>query len=137
MGAARSEQTNSIIAHTAQESTDDKSIERGRNLFAEHAVEFRHERGAWLVPSQNGIGFYEVRLSPSEFRECADYEHRGGRCKHIHAASIAQAKSGTCSCCGHRVLNRFLSEVEESDNLLSWFVGDLLCSDCLKAGYWS
>ena len=124
----------SIIAHTAQESTDDHRTQRGRTLFEERGIEFKHERGAWLVPSENGIGFYEVRLSPIEFCECAYYEHRGGRCKHIHAASIADAKSVICDCCGHRVLGRFASEAAEDDRLLCWYPGQLICSDCVKGG---
>ncbi len=123
------------LAQSTQESTSSR-VERGQELFAERGIEFRHERGAWLVPSENGIAFYEVRLSPIESCECAGRQHRGGRCKHIAAASRAQAKSRTCSCCGHRVLGRFLSEVTEDDGLLSWFVGDELCADCIRAGFW-
>ena len=128
----------SSLARSGQESTD-KSVERGRQLLGEHSVQFRHERGAWLVPSADasGIGYYAVRLGPVEVCECTDYEHRGGPCKHIFSARIAQAKSGVCSCCSHRVLRRFLSVVEEDDCLLSWFVGDQLCADCIKAGYWA
>ncbi len=120
----------SIIAHTAHQSTD-KRIKRGQQLLRS-AASSSGERGAWFVPAENGIGFYEVRLSPIEFCECSDYEH----CKHIHAAVLAQSKSGTCSCCGHRVLGRFLSEVTEDDELLSWFVGDLICAECVRVGYW-
>jgi hypothetical protein len=69
--------------------------------------------------------------------ECADFEHRDEPCKHVHTAALAQSKSGTCSCCGQRVLSRFLSEVIEDDGLLSWFAGDELCGDCVKAGFWA
>ena len=128
----------SSVARSGQESTDTK-VEQGSKLFREHSVQFRHERGAWLVPSENDavVGFYEVRLKPVEVCECADFEHRGEPCKHIHAAILAQSKSGTCSCCGQRVLGRFLSEVTEADGLLSWFAGDALCGDCIRAGYWA
>ena len=127
----------SIIAHSAQESTS--QARRGRELFAEHTNQFRHKRGAWLVPSANDaiVGFYEVRLGPVEVCDCVDFEHRGEPCKHIHGAALAQSKSGTCSCCGQRVLNRFLDEVTEDDALLGWFVGDMICTDCIRAGYWS
>jgi hypothetical protein len=54
--------------------------------------------------------------------------------KYLTAATIAHAKSSRCSCCGHRVLNRVLSEVVEEDELLGWFVGDLLCADCVGRG---
>ena len=89
------------------------------------------------MPSENGCAYYAVRLGPVETCECADYEHRGSKCKHIVSAAIAESKSGSCSCCGHKVLGRFLSEVQEDDGLLSWFVGDELCADCIRAGYWS
>ena len=59
------------------------------------------------------VGFYEVRLGTAEVCECANFKHRGEPCKHIHAAILAQSKSATCSCCGQRVLDRFLSEVTE------------------------
>ena len=128
----------SSLARSGQESTDER-VEQGRELFREHSVKFRHERGTWLVPSVNdsGVGFYEVRLGSVEVCECTDFKHRGEPCKHVHAAALAQIKSDTCSCCGQRVLGRFLSEVTEDDNLLSWFPGDELCADCIQAGYWS
>jgi hypothetical protein len=125
------------LARSGKESTD-KSVERGRQLFREHCLQFRHEGGAWLVPSNDAVvDFYRVRLGPAEVCECAVFKHRGEPCKHIYSARTAHAKSSLCSCCGHRVLNRFLSEVVEEDELLGWFVGDMLCADCIKAGYWS
>jgi hypothetical protein len=30
-----------------------------------------------------------------------------------------------------------VSEVQEEDGLLSWFVGDRLCADCVNGGYWA
>jgi hypothetical protein len=30
-----------------------------------------------------------------------------------------------------------LSEVTEDDALLSWFVGDELCADCIRDGFWA
>ncbi len=121
---------NSSVARSGQESTD-KRVEQGRELFREHSVQFRHERGAWLVPSANDavVGFCKVRLGSVEVCECADFKHRGKPCQHIHAAVLAQNKSGTCSCCGQRALGRLLSEVTEDDNLLAWFEGDLICAD--------
>ena len=126
------------VARSGHESTDER-VEQGRELFREHCLQFRHERGAWLVPSANdsAVGFYEVRLGPVEACECADFEHRGGACKHVHAAAVAHAKSVVCDCCGHRVLGRFASEVEEEDGLLSWYPGQRLCADCIRAGYWA
>ncbi|MBV9454267.1 MAG: hypothetical protein JOZ19_09140 [Rubrobacter sp.] len=58
----------------------------------------------------------------------------GWTMKHVTAASIAQAKSVVCNCCGHRVLGRFASEVEENDGLLSWHPGQRICVDCVKGG---
>jgi hypothetical protein len=131
----------SSLARSGHQSNDkvehDPRVLRGQRLFREHAQAFVWKRGTWYVPSENGGGYYSVKLGPIETCECADFEQRAARCKHIASATIAQAKSGVCSCCGHRVLGRFLSEVEESDCLLSWFVGDALCSDCIAAGYWS
>src|SRR5919199_4061469 len=91
----------------------DQRVLRGRRLFREHSSAFIWKRGTWFVPSENGVGYYSVRLGRAEVCECRDFNHRGGPCKHVHAAAIAHAKSGTCSCCGHRVLNRFLTEVED------------------------
>lgn len=126
------------IAQPTRTSTPVDRIAEGRGLYAELGHTFRHELGAWIVPSRTGEGrVYEVRLGPIERCECRDYEFRGARCAHIVAASIAQAKSRVCSYCGQRVLGRFLSEVQEGDGLLSWFVGDELCADCIKDGYWA
>ncbi len=125
---------NTILAGSPQETTT--YLQRGRQLFEERSVEFRHERAVWWVPSCTGVGFYGVRLAPVEVCECADFEHRGPRCEHIIAASIAESKSRVCSCCGHRVLGRFTTEVSEDDGLLSWFPGDVLCADCIRASFW-
>jgi hypothetical protein len=135
------------LAHPSTEETTTEALEhispiaqrvlRGQRLFRDHGEQMIFERGVWYVPAnREGVGYYGVRLGPVESCECAAWSYRG-RCKHIHAASIAQAKSRMCSCCGHRVLGRFLSTVEEDDNLLSWFIGDALCADCIRAGYWS
>jgi hypothetical protein len=108
----------SSLAHSAQETTT--RVERGRQLFVEHAEQFLHKRGTWYVPSENGCSYYAVKLGPAETCECADYTYRGGSsCKHITAANTAQSKSAVCDCCGHRVLGRFVSEVEKADALLS------------------
>ncbi len=113
-------------------------VQRGRDLYAAHADEIRFEHGAWLVPSATVEGrFYAVRLGPVERCECPDHEHRGAKCLHVTAATIAKAKSTTCSCCGHRVPWRFVTEVQEEHELLSWFVGDRLCADCVCGGYWA
>ncbi len=125
---------NTILAGSPQETTD--RIERGRKLFEERGVEFRHEHGVWWVPSCSGVSVYGVRLGLVEVCECVGYEHRGRPCEHIVAASIAKAKSRKCSCCSQRVLGRFTTQVSEDDRLLSWFPGDVLCADCIRAGFW-
>ncbi len=113
-------------------------LERGRLLFEERHNEIEHVRGdEWIVPSGNLLtGTYLVRLGNSPSCECADHQYRHVTCYHQVAAQIADSKSRTCSCCGRRVLNRFLTEVQEEDELLSWFVGDLICADCISSGHW-
>jgi len=113
-------------------------VERGRDLYREHADEIRFEHGAWLVPSNSVEGrFYAVRLGPVESCECSDHTYRGAKCQHVTAAVIARAKSTTCACCGNRVPWRFVTEVQAEDELLSWFPGDRLCGDCVCGGYWA
>ena len=126
-----------IIADSRHQSTADTRVQRGRDLYRQHAEDFLYRNGVWIIASDTRAGqAYEVDLK-RESCECADHQHRGAVCKHLTAAVLAQAKSAPCACCGHRVLNRFLSEVTEDDELLGWFVGDRLCADCIRAGYWS
>ena len=124
------------LAHSAQEST--RRVERGRELFEERYNEIEWVRGnEWYVPASSLLSeCYVVRLGDNPACECADFSYRHRECYHIHAARIAHRKSACCSCCGRRVPNRFLSEVTEDDNLLSWFEGDLICADCVRAGYY-
>jgi SWIM zinc finger len=126
------------LAHPAHQSTREL---RGIALFRDHADEIRFEPAdsVWLVPSQHDVTFvYEVRLGRrGESCECRDFEHRGGPCLHIHAATIARAKTTTCSCCSQRVAWRFVTEVTEDHGLLAWFVGDWLCADCIHKGRWT
>jgi len=127
--------TNRSLAQPAPPSTT--RVQRGRDLYAAHADGIKFEHGAWLVPSGSVAGrFYAVRLGPVERCECPDHEYRGAKCQHVTAAIIARAKSTTCDCCGNRVPWRFVSEVTEDDELLSWFVGDRLCADCVNGGFW-
>ena len=123
--------TNRSLAQPAQQSTT--RVVRGRELWEEHAGEIRFEDGIWFVPSQHeATAVYEVVLGRlGEFCECADVEFCGEACKHIVAATIAQAKTATCSACGDRFRHRELEEVTEEHNSLTWFVGDVLCPGCL------
>ncbi len=110
-------------------------VERGRDLYAEHADEIRFDEAdkVWLVPSQSeGTSVYEVTLGRrGESCECADFEFRGGPCLHIFTAVIARAKTATCSGCGDRIRHRDLTEVTEDAESLTWFPGDQLCDPCL------
>lgn len=124
------------LAHPAHPSTT--RAERGRELYREHAGMIRFEDGVWYVPSQHdATSVYEVVIGRrGEFCECADFERRGQACKHVHAATIARAKTTVCSSCGERVPWRFVSEVMEEHGLLAWFVGDRICADCIMEGRW-
>jgi SWIM zinc finger len=106
---------------------------RGIALYQEHRDEIRYEDGLWYVPSQNDVtSVYEVVIGRrGESCECRDFEHRGGRCLHIYAATIAKAKTAPCSGCGKRYRHRHLTEVSEDH--LSLFEGDLLCPECCLA----
>jgi hypothetical protein len=126
----------SSVAPSAQPSTREQ---RGIRLFRDHADEIRFEDGVWFVPSQSyGPSVYGVVLDRSEAGEscqCADYEHRGVRCLHIYAATIAKAKTAPCSSCGRRFRHRDLVELTEDHESLTWFVGDRLCRrDCAGPG---
>jgi hypothetical protein len=113
---------------------------RGLALYQDHIDEIRFEQGVWLVPSQHdAASVYELTIGRrGESCECRDFAYRGGRvaCLHIHAATIARAKTTSCSCCGQRFPWRFVTEVQEDHDLLAWFVGDRLCSACVP-GHWA
>ena len=102
------------VARSGQE--PQTRAERGRDLYADHADDIRFDstEKVWFVPSQHdGTSVYEGTLGRrGEFCECVDFEHRGESCKHIHAATIARAKSTTCSCCGSRVPWKFVTEAQ-------------------------
>ena len=126
----------SIIAHPGKESTT--RAERGVEILEERYNEVEHVGGdTWSVPSSNLlVGTYLVRLGDSPSCECADFTYRHRECKHITAARAAESKSRVCSCCNRKVLGRFTTEVSEDDGLLTWFPGDVLCADCIRAGFW-
>jgi hypothetical protein len=127
-----------LTAVSLARSGQETRVGRGCELFTQRGLEFRHECGAWMVPSATDADtVYAVRLGPVPSCECADHTYRGSHCLHITAATIAQAKSRTCSCCGSRVLSRFSTEVHEEHELLAWFPGDVLCADCIRRGFWA
>ncbi len=127
---------NTSLAGSPQETTT--RAERGVEVFEERYNEIEHVGGdTWSVPSSNLLtGTYLVRLGDNPSCECADYTYRQRTCKHIAAAQLAESKSRVCSCCNRKVFGRFTSEVSEDDGLLSWFVGDVLCADCIREGFW-
>ena len=115
---------------------------RGRGLFTTYSVmilESYQGGGRWIVPSGREPGtVYVVRVGtrPERTRcECrgfASHEH----CSHVVAAGIARKKSAVCDSCGERRWWKDLTEVQEDDELLAWFPGDVLCSTCVP-GHWA
>ena len=103
---------------------------RGIVLYRDHAEEIRFERGVWLVPSlSTATTVYEVRIGTRGAScECADHGYRGVPYMHVHAATIAKAKTRTCAGCSGRFRGRDLFEVGEGD--LTYFEGDELCRSC-------
>ncbi|MDP9439048.1 MAG: hypothetical protein M3P49_09915 [Actinomycetota bacterium] len=102
---------------------------RGLALYRDHGDEIRFERGVWLVPSlSEATTVYEVRLGTRGAScECRDHGFRHVDCLHIHAATVARAKTRECAGCSGRFRSRDLVEVQES---LTYFEGDLLCRSC-------
>jgi hypothetical protein len=108
---------------------------RGLQLFRSRGDEIRRYRGTvWSVPSCGGEGVYLVELT-SGVCTCPDLPPKGESCKHVVAATVANAKSASCSGCGDRVPRRDLIEVTEDHESLTFFEGDHVCEDCaLGAG---
>ncbi len=127
---------NTILAGSPQETTT--RAERGVEILEDRYNEVEHMGGdTWSVPSSNLLtGTYHVRLGDAPTCECADFTYRHRECKHIAAAQLAESKSRVCSCCNRKTLARFTNEVSEDDGLLSWFPGDVLCSNCVREGFW-
>jgi len=95
---AWTKEANSLIdkslARPTRESTT--RTERGHQLYAERAEEFRFEAklGVWLVPSCSDLtNTYEVTLGLCPSCECEDFDHNGHRepCKHIYACRLVEA----------------------------------------------
>ena len=63
--------------------------EHGALLANESNIEQSY--GGWRVPSQTGTGTYVVTVDgEKETCTCPDYEHRGSKCKHIHAVEYTK-----------------------------------------------
>ncbi|MDP8899628.1 MAG: SWIM zinc finger domain-containing protein [Actinomycetota bacterium] len=105
------------LAHPGHETTT--RVERAAKLFEEHFERFAYAGGGvYLVPSgTEATSVYEVSLRGGERCECADFEHRGGRCKHIIALRIFKAKTGTCAGCGERHRHEEMVEVPEGHEI--------------------
>ncbi|MDP8952726.1 MAG: hypothetical protein M3N18_10920 [Actinomycetota bacterium] len=114
----------------AQPAPTTTRLERGAELYRDHFDRFAYVGdGVYLVPSgSDATSVYEVSLRGGERCECADHEHRGGRCKHILALRIFKARTGTCEGCGERHRRRDMYEV--GDDHPTFFEGDDLCGPC-------
>ncbi len=121
--------TQQSLAQSARPSTREL---RGIALYRDHADEIRFERGVWFVPSlSEATTVYEVRIGTKGAScECADHCYRGVPCMHVHAATIAKAKTRVCSGCSGRFRGRDLFEVGDDD--LAYFEGDELCRGCAR-----
>ncbi len=117
---------------TATEGPSTREL-RGIALYRDHADEIRFERGVFLVPSlSEATTVYEVKIgTKGSSCECADHSHRGVDCLHIHAATIARAKTRECAGCSGRFRGRDLVEVDPDS--LTFFEGDELCRPCARA----
>jgi hypothetical protein len=120
------------LAHPAPKTTT--RIDRGRQLYREHAEDIKFADGIWYVPSQHDTtSCYEVRLGRRESCECQDFEYRGGPCLHIYAATIARAKTRQCAGCSKRFPRREMVQVHEEHDSLTFFEGDTVCAGCALA----
>ncbi len=119
-----------IIAHPGSKSTS--YVDRGRELYAEHALEIiaSHDHGVYMVPSGSEPGkVYEVR--PGRSCECIARDYRD-HCSHDMAATMAHAKSFACDGCQERYPNT--ERVEVGSDSLTHFEGEELCLGCALAG---
>jgi hypothetical protein len=137
------------LAHPAPPTTTEPAklpgyVLRGLGIFELHRDEILaayQGAGRWLVPSGTETGrHYEVRVGSSRHPErsrceCTGYQHHE-HCSHLVCAQIAHRKSAVCDSCGERHWWPELTEVQEDDELLTWFPGDRLCDDC-RSGHWA
>lgn len=64
---------------------------RGMELAATRTI--RKQNGWWMVPSQAGPGLYRVQLAKKFATcECADFQTRGVKCKHVFAATFVSRR---------------------------------------------
>ncbi len=116
--------TNRSLAHPPT-----TRFERGIALAQERFEEItRVAPWIWSVPSCSGASgaVHAVNLKHGTC-SCPDRTPAGETDKHVTAAKYVKAKTATCSGCSERFRHRDLLEVQES---LTYFEGDLLCSEC-------
>jgi hypothetical protein len=130
------------IAPPAHQSTTEPQpgyVLRGIGLFELHRDEILagyQGGGRWLVPSGTvRTRLYEVRVGSTRRPErsqceCVGYLHHN-HCSHLVCAKEAHKKSAVCDACGERKYWPELTEVQEEDELLAWYPGDVLCRACI------
>ncbi len=116
---------------------------RGLGLFELHRERILagyQGGGRWFIPSGTESGkLYMVRVGSRPGRdrcECVGFQHHR-HCSHVVAAHRAAELSAVCDGCGARRWWPELRQVEESDELLSWYPGDCLCRECVAGGAWA
>ena len=117
----------------AQPAPPTTRLERGLELYREHAVAIRFDAAerVWLVPSASdgGTSVYEVTIGrKGESCEYRDFARHGAACKHVFAATVARSKTAGCSGCGERHPHRALLEATEDD--LGVLEGERFCPPC-------
>jgi len=104
----------------------DRRARRGLQAWRGGAVAWS---GGWVVAGSSGA-IYHVSLA-CETCECPDHAYRGIVCAHIHAATVARAKTRRCSGCGEPTPRTELVELhEDNHDNLTHFHGDRLCGEC-------
>ncbi len=134
--AGEFEHVSSIVARSLPD-----YARRGRGLFETYREELEYLGGGrWLVPSGSESGkLYEVRVGTRSRRdscECTGFRHHH-HCSHVVCAKLAHKRSAVCDGCGERRWWKNLTEVHEEHDVLAWFVGDRICSTCIRAGLWA
>lgn len=103
---------------------------RGLDLARERAGEiWSVGAGLWRVPSSDGETVYIADLR-RESCSCEDHRRSGKTCKHLYAAGVVRAKTAPCAGCSRRFAHRDLIEITEDHGSLTFFAGDVVCSEC-------
>src|SRR4051794_4019738 len=125
------------IARPGHETTTEPQpayILRGYGLFALYREDLQYiGAGKWLIPSgSTSDKLYEVRVGVRRLScECVGFMNHN-HCSHVVCAELAHKKSAVCDCCGERKYWAELFEVQEEDELLAWYPGDVLCRSCAR-----